>query len=34
VDSLIQQFLGLLEDSSSQNYDSGRTISDFVVLRG
>jgi hypothetical protein len=33
VDALIEQLLGLLEESSCQNYYTCGTITDFVVLR-
>jgi len=34
VDTLLKELLGLLEDSSSQNDNTGGTITDFIVLRG
>ena len=33
VDTLLQKFLGLLEDSTSEHDDTSGTITDFVVLR-
>ena len=34
VDSLVQQFLGLVKDSSSKDNNTGSSIADFIVLRG
>jgi hypothetical protein len=34
VNTFLQKFLGLFEDGSSQNNNTGGTITDFIVLRG
>lgn len=34
VNTLLKEFLGLLEDGSSENNNTGGTITDFVILRG
>ena len=33
VDSLVEEFLGLLEDSSSKDHNTGGTVTNLIVLR-